>query len=70
MSFMSTHKIIMKLTLTEVCYFLDKYIYTDIPLEWVHISTFKYMVGYGYGFVCLTPLSTLFQLYRVGQFYW
>ena len=63
-------QIIMKLTLTEVCYFLDKCIYTDIPLKWVHISTCNYMVGYGCGFVCLTPLSTLFQLYRVGQFYW
>jgi hypothetical protein len=48
-----------KTSIAKTCYMVTK-----IKLDITQINT-----GFGLGLWCLTPLSTIFQIYRGGQFY-
>ena len=44
-------------------------LFIEVPVP-SHESERSYICGFGVGLCCLTSLSTIFQLYRGGQFYW
>ena len=50
------------------CRFVYVLVISKRNLSWLYYH--KKLIGSGLGLWCLTPLSTIFQLYRGCQFYW